>query len=128
MLLIIIIQIFLLSYISKGDKIPLQDKEVDTTILYTVLHHADDPEYLLAEATRVTKKRLIIMEGYVEYQRREFCKDTKCPVQVLMDKLGEGSEEYSELHKICKTKCLSSTYDFHHWLINKGYLLFRPEG
>lgn len=48
------------------DKIPLADKEIDTTILYTVLHHASDPEHLLEEATRVTKKRLVIIEGYIE--------------------------------------------------------------
>jgi SAM-dependent methyltransferase len=47
-------------------RMPLADEEVDTTILYTVLHHASNPEHLLEEATRVTKKRLIIMEGYVE--------------------------------------------------------------
>lgn len=48
------------------DRIPLADKEVDTTILYAVLHHANDPEHLLKEATRVTKTRLVIIEGYVE--------------------------------------------------------------
>jgi 2-polyprenyl-3-methyl-5-hydroxy-6-metoxy-1,4-benzoquinol methylase len=48
------------------DKVPLADKEVDTTILYTVLHHASDPEHLLEEATRITKTRLIMMEGYIE--------------------------------------------------------------
>jgi SAM-dependent methyltransferase len=48
------------------DKIPLADGEVDTTILYTVLHHASDPEHLLKEATRITKKRLVIIEGYAE--------------------------------------------------------------
>ncbi len=47
-------------------KVPLADKEVDTTILYTVLHHASDPEYLLKEAARITKKRLIIIEGYID--------------------------------------------------------------
>jgi len=47
-------------------RVPLADEEVDTTILYTVLHHASNPEHLLEEATRVTKRRLIIMEGYVE--------------------------------------------------------------
>jgi 2-polyprenyl-3-methyl-5-hydroxy-6-metoxy-1,4-benzoquinol methylase len=48
------------------DIIPLADKEVDTTILYAVLHHASDPEHLLKEATRVTKKRLVIIEAYIE--------------------------------------------------------------
>jgi len=55
----------LLLYNAEGN-VPLADKEVDTTILYTVLHHASDPEHLLKEATRATKKRLIIMEGYIE--------------------------------------------------------------
>ncbi|WP_287584391.1 class I SAM-dependent methyltransferase [Candidatus Borrarchaeum sp.] len=48
------------------EKIPLADEEVGTTILYTVLHHASDPEHLLKEATRITKKRLVIIEGYIE--------------------------------------------------------------
>ena len=50
------------------EKIPLADEEVDTTILYTVLHHASDPKHLLKEATRITKKRLVIVEGYVEQE------------------------------------------------------------
>ena len=29
-------------------------------------------------------------EGYVEYKRREFCKDVKCPVQMQLNKLNEG--------------------------------------
>jgi SAM-dependent methyltransferase len=48
------------------EKIPLADKKADTTILFTVLHHASDPEHLLKEATRITKSRLVIVEGYVE--------------------------------------------------------------
>jgi ubiquinone/menaquinone biosynthesis C-methylase UbiE len=48
------------------DEVPLPDNEVDTTLLYTVLHHSSDPKGLLKEATRLTKKRLIIMEAYIE--------------------------------------------------------------
>lgn len=48
------------------DKVPLVDEYIDTTILYTVLHHASDPVHLLSEATRITKKRLVIIEGYAE--------------------------------------------------------------
>ncbi len=55
----------LLLYKPEG-KIQLADEEVDTTILYTVLHHASDPEHLLEEATRVTKQRLLIKEAYIE--------------------------------------------------------------
>jgi hypothetical protein len=31
-----------------------------------VLHHSSDPGYLLKEAARITKSRLVIVEGYVE--------------------------------------------------------------
>ena len=55
----------LLLYKPEG-RVPLANEEVDTTILYTVLHHASDPEHLLKEATRVTKKRLVIKEAYIE--------------------------------------------------------------
>ena len=48
------------------EKVPLADGEVDTTILYTVLHHASDPEHLLKEAARITKERLVIIEAYAE--------------------------------------------------------------
>jgi ubiquinone/menaquinone biosynthesis C-methylase UbiE len=48
------------------DKVPLADNEVDTTILYTVLHHSNDPKHLLDEARRVTKQRLIIKEAFIE--------------------------------------------------------------
>lgn len=65
-------------------------------------------------------------EGYVEYQRREYCKDLPCPVQVLLDQQEEGSEGYEQVRSICKDNCIHTTYEFHHWLIKKGYLLVRP--
>jgi hypothetical protein len=65
-------------------------------------------------------------EGYIEYQRREYCKDLPCPVQVLLDHQEEGSEGYEQVRSICKDNCIHTTYEFHHWLIQKGYLLVRP--
>jgi ubiquinone/menaquinone biosynthesis C-methylase UbiE len=50
----------------QGGRIPLEDASVDTTLIYLVLHHADDPLRLLGEAVRVTRQRLIIMEGYAD--------------------------------------------------------------
>ncbi|MBN1801969.1 MAG: methyltransferase domain-containing protein [Candidatus Lokiarchaeota archaeon] len=47
-------------------ELPLKNNEVDTTILYTVLHHSNNPKQLLEEATRVTKNRLIIKEAYID--------------------------------------------------------------
>ncbi len=68
--------------------------------------------------------------GYIDYQRREFCKDVKCEVQTNLDNLEgakEGSEAYEEIRNICKNGCRYTTYQFHHWLIKKGYLIVRSE-
>jgi len=65
--------------------------------------------------------------GYVDYQRREYCKDTKCPIQTLLDQQEPDSTPYEDLRNICKENCIRSTYAFHHWLIEKGYVIVRPE-
>ena len=67
------------------------------------------------------------IEGYIDYKRREFCKDVECPVQLDLDAQEQGSEEYETIRQICKTNCRYTTYQFHHWLIDKGYLIVRPE-
>jgi hypothetical protein len=67
------------------------------------------------------------IKGYVDYKRREFCKDVKCPVQMELDAQKEGSEEYEKIRKTCKTNCRYTTYQFHHWLIEKSYLIVKPE-
>ena len=51
---------------SEGKCVPLDNQSVDTTLIYLVLHHADDPLMLLDEAVRVTRRRIVIMEGYVD--------------------------------------------------------------
>lgn len=66
------------------------------------------------------------LEGYVEYQRREYCRDLPCPLQALLDAETEGSVKYDQIRNVCKTACIHTTYEFHHWLIQKGYLLVRP--
>ncbi|OGW74613.1 MAG: hypothetical protein A2Z72_07285 [Omnitrophica bacterium RBG_13_46_9] len=67
------------------------------------------------------------IQGFVEYKRREFCKDVKCAVQLELNKQKEGSAEYEKIRKVCKTDCRYTTYQFHHWLIEKGYAIVRPE-
>jgi len=66
-------------------------------------------------------------DGFVEYKRREYCNDVVCPVQMIMNKKEQNSEEYQELRDICREHCLHTTYEFHHWLVNKGYLLLRKK-
>lgn len=66
------------------------------------------------------------IDGYIDYQRREYCKDIKCPVQKVLEKQKPDSLEYEDVRTICMSGCIHSTYEFHHWLIEKGYLLVRP--
>ncbi len=68
------------------------------------------------------------IDGYTEYQRREYCKDIQCPIQVLLDKEVEKSPRYEEIRAICASRCLHTTHEFHKWLIQKGYLIVRPKG
>jgi len=67
------------------------------------------------------------LEGYVDYKRREFCSDVKCPLQLLLNKEKEGSEKYEEIRNICKKRCIHTTYDFHHWLTDRGFLIVKPK-
>ena len=66
------------------------------------------------------------IEEFVDYQRREYCKDIKCPVQLEINKLEQGTELYEEKRNICKNNCIHTTYEFHHWLIEHGYLVMKP--
>ncbi|MBU3967010.1 MAG: hypothetical protein KKG76_06525 [Euryarchaeota archaeon] len=67
------------------------------------------------------------IEGFVEYKRREYCNDVECPIQMIMNQKEQDSAEYNEMRDICKEHCLHTTYEFHHWLVDKGYLLLRPD-
>jgi len=67
------------------------------------------------------------IEGYIDYTRREYCRDVKCPVQLLLNDEVEKSLKNEEIRAICASNCLHSTHEFHHWLTEKGYLIVRPE-
>lgn len=54
----------------------LPDLIADTSIAYLVLHHMDNPLFGLRELARVTKSRLILMEGYVEVPECRFINQT----------------------------------------------------
>ncbi|MBI3316399.1 MAG: class I SAM-dependent methyltransferase [Candidatus Omnitrophica bacterium] len=45
-----------------GKRIPFPDKSFDVSLFVTVLHHVPDPEALLNEASRVTRKQVILIE------------------------------------------------------------------
>jgi SAM-dependent methyltransferase len=46
-----------------GRRLPLEDGAVDVVVLSLVLHHAEDPDRLLAEALRVARRRVVITES-----------------------------------------------------------------
>lgn len=50
---------------ASGDRLPLRDRSVDTTCLLSVLEHVDDAA-LLAEASRVTRGRILIQVPLAE--------------------------------------------------------------
>lgn len=66
-------------------------------------------------------------EGYVEYKRREFCKDVKCLMQLELNTQTEGTPAYEKTRQKCGKSCLYTTWQFHHWLIEKGYLILKPK-
>ena len=45
-----------------GERLPFADKSFDACTIITVLHHTPDPDAILREAMRVTRKRIVIME------------------------------------------------------------------
>lgn len=65
--------------------------------------------------------------GYVDYKKREYCNDIKCLVQMELNKHEASSIEYEKIRNTCKTACKHTTYEFHHWLIEKGYEIIKPE-
>ena len=65
--------------------------------------------------------------GHTEYQRREYCKAIKCPVQSDLEKTEKGSPEYDEVRARCTNACVHTTFEFHHWLIDHGYVIVRPD-
>lgn len=46
----------------EGDQIPFPDRSFDVSLLVTVLHHTPYPEKVLAEAQRVTRRHVIVIE------------------------------------------------------------------
>jgi hypothetical protein len=66
------------------------------------------------------------IEGYIDYTKREYCRDVPCPIQTLLDQEDEGGERYEFTRSICKSDCLHTTHEFHAWLIARGYLVVRP--
>lgn len=68
------------------------------------------------------------IEGYVDYQRREYCKAVQCPVQAMLEKQPAGSKDYDQVRDLCIRHCIHTTYEFHHWLMENGFEVVKKEG
>jgi len=53
-----------------GARLPMPDEHRDVVLLVFVLHHARDPDLLLAEAARVARDRVVIVETVPDESRR----------------------------------------------------------
>ena len=42
------------------------------------------------------------IDGYIDYQRREFCKDVQCPVQMDLDSQPPGSDVYEKIGRLVR--------------------------
>lgn len=70
---------------------------------------------------------LVAIPGYVDYERREYCKAIECPIQRELEAQAPGSAACQAVRDRCLRACIHTTYEFHHWLMAQGYLLVRPE-
>jgi hypothetical protein len=64
--------------------------------------------------------------GYIDYARREYCKDIGCEVQLELEKYEPGTPDSESVRAKCKQACIHTTYEFHHWLIEHSYEVARP--
>ena len=55
--------------VEEGEKLPLDNESVDGVMLSVVLHHADDPAFILSEARRILKRNGWL--AVVEIHKRE---------------------------------------------------------
>jgi SAM-dependent methyltransferase len=55
-----------------GERLPFPDEAFDTALLLLTLHHCADPEAVLDEALRVTRRRLVVTESVYRNRRERF--------------------------------------------------------
>lgn len=55
-----------------GTRIPFPDKSFDVALLVTMLHHVADPEALLREVRRVTRRKVVVVEDLYHHELGRF--------------------------------------------------------
>jgi len=91
-----------------GTKLPFKDGEFDTSLLITVLHHADDPLFELDEITRVTDGNIVIIESVYGV----------CMTETPHSELMRFPQLYQRFHKLTfEQQRMYGT--FLDWFLNK---------
>jgi ubiquinone/menaquinone biosynthesis C-methylase UbiE len=86
-----------------GRSIPYEDKSFDTTMLVFVLHHALNQAEILQEVSRVTRRRIIIVE---DTPRNMF----ELVVNKVCDTLGSFQHGFSDPHNYHKIEAWTATF------------------
>jgi ubiquinone/menaquinone biosynthesis C-methylase UbiE len=76
-------------YSYDGNRLPVADKSFDYALLINVLHHVEDPARVLAEASRVARKGIIVKDHYAN-TRFDFCN------LVVMEQIGNAFSGISQ--------------------------------
>ena len=89
-------------YSYDGRHLPFEDKMFDTTVLYFVLHHAENAEQVIDEALRVTKGRVLVVESVY---KTEFDLKVLTFLDVLVNRIRSGGlmtaqEEFLYFRKV----------------------------
>lgn len=91
-----------------GKKLPFEDDYFDTTVLYFVLHHAEEAEQVLDEALRVTRNHVVIAESVYEtlLERKVLTFLDKLANRVRSGGLMNAQEEFLHFRRVREWKAL----------------------
>ena len=76
-----------------GDTLPLKDDSVDCTVLYFVLHHCQDADRVLAEAIRVSRQSVIVVESVYRNRWEHFLLRTLDPLVNRIRSFGKTKDQ-----------------------------------
>jgi hypothetical protein len=71
--------------------------------------------------------KVMPIEGFRDYVRREYCNGIKCSVQLMLNSAPKNSEKHEKIRETCKSSCVHTTYEFHHWLMDNDFLIVKPD-
>ena len=92
---------------------------------------AEDESTVILEAARTEAdnlRRAAELQGKEEgYRLKQELLEEAEQRRVELEKTEKGSAEYDAVRARCKNACIHTTFEFHHWLIDHGYEIVRPE-